>query len=68
MTAHGTPGDGTTGGDLGYDTVHEVAAQEGPAHRERAHPPAGPGRGPVPPRPEDVGGDLSYDESHDFRR
>ncbi|RFU21603.1 hypothetical protein [Geodermatophilus marinus] len=67
MTRHGTPGDGTAGGDLGYDTVHEGAAQQG-AHQEREYPPAGSGRGPVPPRPEDVGGDLSYDESHDFRR
>jgi hypothetical protein len=50
-------------GDYGYDLVHEdVAAGSGRRDRD-----AGPHDGPAPSR-EDAGpgGDLSYDQSHDF--
>ena len=50
-------------GDYGYDLAHEEVRRGKDADR-----PAGrePERKPVKDGRTDVGGDLSYDESHDF--
>jgi hypothetical protein len=50
-------------GDYGYDLVHEEVAAGSP----RPDPGTAPHDSPSPPPREDQrGGDLSYDESHDF--
>ena len=50
-------------GDYGYDLVHEEVA----ADPDRQHRDAGRSGGPAPARGRDeAGGDLSYDQAHDF--
>ena len=55
--------DQDTSGDYGYDLVHEAARR--PGSPETPAPPVDPERRPVNDRP-DSGGDLEYDEAHDF--
>ena len=50
-------------GDYGYDLVHEDVGVD----RARSHGDAGGPDGPSPARHgDDAGGDLSYDQAHDF--
>ena len=50
-------------GDYGYDLVHEAARR--PDSRETPAHPVDETRRPAGDRP-DSGGDLEYDEAHDF--
>jgi len=55
--------DQPSAGDYGYDLVHEEVA----SGSTRPEPPADPHDSPSPARGGDEpGGDLSYDQSHDF--